>query len=476
MILLTGATGYVGGRLLPVLEAKGRRVRCLTRRPGSLAGRVAPGTEVVHGDLRNPDDVARALAGVDTAYYLAHSMGSHEGFADADRAAARIFADAARTAGVRRIVYLGGLGSGEDLSSHLASRQEVGRILAASGVQTIELRSSIIIGSGSLSYDMIRSLVSRLPVMVTPRWVRTQTQPIAIGDVVDYLVAAGEVAGDESRVYEIGGPDRVSYGDIMREYARLRGLRRLIIPVPVLSPMISSLWLGLVTPLYARVGRHLIEGVRNETVVRDDRALRELGVRPRGVRDAISAALAEEDRSPTRWQDAIRSRSPLGAGARPLRKQIVDSRWVRVEASPAAAFEPIRRIGGRTGWYYGDGLWRIRGLLDLVAGGVGMRRGRRDPVELAPGDTVDFWRVEAFEPPHLLRLVAEMRLPGRAWLQFRVEADGSGSIIRQTAFFDPAGFRGRLYWWVLAPIHQLMFPRMLGRIAAAVVEREPAGS
>ncbi len=474
LILLTGATGYVGGRLLPKLEATGHRIRCLTRRPASLTGRVGPGTEVVKGDLRNRDDVAQALAGVDTAYYLAHSMGSHEGFAEADRAVAEVFATAAREAGVRRIVYLGGLGSGDNLSSHLESRQEVGRILAASGVQTVEFRSSIIIGSGSLSYDMTSSLVSRLPVMITPRWVRTMTQPIAIADVVAYLVAAGDLAGDESRIYEIGGPDRVSYGDLMREYASLRGLRRLIIPVPMLSPMISSLWLGLITPLYARVGRHLIEGVRNETIVRDDRAVRELGVRPRGVRQAISEALAEEEHSPTRWQDAIRSRSPLGAGARPLRKQIVDSRWVRVEASPGAAFEPIRRIGGRTGWYYGDGLWRIRGLLDLVVGGVGMRRGRRDPVELAPGDTVDFWRVEAIEPPHLLRLVAEMRLPGRAWLQFRVEGEGAGSIIRQTAFFDPAGFRGRLYWWVLAPFHQLMFPRMLGRIAAAVVECDPA--
>lgn len=432
---------------------------------------MGPGTEVVAGDLRDHEAVGQALAGVDTAYYLVHSMGAPEGFAEADRAVAEVFAAAARESGVRRIVYLGGLGGGHNLSSHLASRQEVGRILAASGVPTIELRSSIIIGSGSLSYDMIRSLVSRLPVMITPRWVRTMTQPIAIDDVVAYLVAAGELAGDESRIYEIGGPDRVSYGDLMREYANLRGLRRLIIPVPMLSPMISSLWLGLVTPLYARVGRHLIEGVRNETVVHDDRAHAELGVHARGVRQAISDALAEEERSPTRWQDAIRSRSPLGAGSRPLRKQMVDSRWVRVEASPAAAFEPIRRIGGRTGWYYGDGLWRIRGLLDLALGGVGMRRGRRDPVELAPGDTVDFWRVEAIEPPHLLRLVAEMRLPGRAWLQFRVEGDGTGSIIRQTAFFDPEGLRGRLYWWVLAPAHQLMFPRMLGRIAAAAEEQ-----
>jgi uncharacterized protein YbjT (DUF2867 family) len=472
LVLVTGATGYVGGRLLTALVARGTRVRCVTRRPEFLRRQVGPGVEVVAADLREPRDVARALDGVTSAYYLAHSMGTPGGFADEDRTAAATFAEAAAAAGLRRIVYLGGLGHGEDLSEHLASRQEVGSILARSGVPTIELRSSIIIGAGSLSYDLIRSLVSRLPVMVTPRWVRTMTQPIAIDDVVAYLIAALDLP-PVSRIYEIGGRDRVSYGDLMREYAEIRGLRRLVIPVPVLSPRLSSLWLGLVTPLYARVGRHLVDGLRNETVVRDPAALREMPVRPRGVREAIATAIAEEERAGTRWQDAVRSRSPLGVGGRPLRKQIVDSRWVRVAATPDAAFAPIQSIGGRTGWYYGNALWHIRGLIDLAFGGVGMRRGRRDPVELVPGDTVDFWRVEAIEPPSLLRLVAEMRLPGRAWLEFRVEPDGDGSIIRQTAFFDPSGLRGRLYWYLLAPAHQFMFPKMLRGIAASVTPPEP---
>lgn len=472
-VLLTGATGYVGGRLLPALETRGIHVRCLTRRPASLRGRVGPNTTVVSGDLAVAEDAQRVLAGIDTAYFLAHSMGSNGDFEAEDRALTETFAAAARDAGVRRIIYLGGLGSGDDLSSHLQSRQEVGRILRESDVPTIELRSSIIIGAGSLSYDMIRSLVTRLPVMITPRWVRTMTQPIAIDDVVAYLLAALDVPADQSRVYEIGGHDRVSYGDLMREFASLLGLRRTIIPVPVLSPWLSSLWLGLITPLYARVGRHLIEGVRNETVVHDDRAMRDMPVRPRGMREAIQTAIADEDRPKNRWQDSLAPRPLRGAGT-PLRRQMVDSRWVRVPAAPAEAFEPIRRIGGKAGWYYGDRLWRIRGWMDLAFGGVGMRRGRRHPIDLAPGDMLDFWRVEAFDPPHLLRLVAEMKLPGRAWLQYRVEPDGDGAIIRQTAFFDPDGLVGRLYWYAFAPAHQIMFPRMLRAIANAASASEPS--
>ena len=468
-VLVTGATGYVGGRLLPALEAHGTHVRCLTRRPAFLTGRVGPNTTVVSGDLSVAEDARRVLSGIDTAYFLAHSMGASGSFEAEDRTVAQTFAAAARDAGVRRIIYLGGLGSGDDLSSHLESRQEVGRILRASGVPTIELRSSIIIGAGSLSYDMISALVTRLPVMITPRWVRTMTQPIAIDDVVAYLLAALDVPATESGLYEIGGRDRVSYGDLMREFASLRGLRRRIIPVPMLSPWLSSLWLGLITPLYARVGRHLIEGVRNETVVHDDRALRDMPVRPRGVHDAIQMAIADEEQASSRWQDSLPPRPAHGRAAAPLRKQMVDSRWVRVPASPAAAFGPIQRLGGRTGWYYGNRLWHIRGWLDLAFGGVGMRRGRRHPVDLVSGDLLDFWRVEAIEAPRLLRLVAEMKLPGRAWLQYRVEPDGDGAIIRQTAFFDPNGILGRLYWYAFAPAHVIMFPRILRGIANAAV-------
>ncbi|MGE0025934.1 MAG: SDR family oxidoreductase [Thermoleophilia bacterium] len=467
-VLLTGATGYVGGRLLAHLEGLGVPLRCMARRPAELRPRTADGTEVVYGDVADPPSLAPALAGIDVAYYLIHSMSGAADYRQADRAGAEAFGAAARTAGVRRIVYLGGLGEGPDLSPHLASRQEVGRALAASGVPTVELRAGIVIGSGSTSFEMIRALVDRLPVMITPRWVATRTQPIAIEDVVACLAAAGRVEIEGSRILGIGGPDRVSYGELMREYARQRGLRRLMLPVPVLTPRLSSLWLGLVTPVYARVGRELVEGLRNETVVGDPAPARELlGVQPRGVRDAIARALVNEDRefAATRWSDALSSGPAPHVQTAAFGSRLVDSRSERVPVPPAAAFAPIRRIGGRRGWYYGRFLWRIRGLIDLPFGGAGMRRGRRDPEHLLPGDTVDSWRVEAIEADRLLRLSAEMRLPGRAWLQFEVEPDGDGSVIRQTAIFDPVGLMGRAYWYAVSPFHRFVFRGMVRGIA-----------
>jgi hypothetical protein len=282
--------------------------------------------------------------------------------------------------------------------------------------------------------------------MVTPRWVSTPSQPIAIEDVLDYLVAALDLPAGESRIYEIGGADVVTYGDLMREYAAQRGLRRHMISVPLLTPRLSGLWLSLVTPLHARVGRKLVDGVQNQTVVRDDGARRDFPLRPRGVRDAIAGALAVERRDPP--------------------KRMVDARTVWVPAPPGQAFTPIRRIGGATGWYALDVLWRTRGLIDQLVGGVGLRRGRRDPEHLAAGETLDFWRVERYEPDRLLRLRAEMRLPGRAWLEFETTPERGGTRIRQTARFDPAGAAGRLYWYGLLPIHSAIFRRMLGSIAA----------
>jgi uncharacterized protein YbjT (DUF2867 family) len=476
LILLTGATGYVGGRLLAALEAAGRRVRCLARRPEHLAGRVGSGTEIVAGDVLDPDSLVRALAGVGVAYYLVHSMGSTGDFERDDRIAAEAFAHACRTAGVQRIVYLGGLGSGPGLSSHLRSRQEVGRILRESGVPTIEFRASIVIGSGSLSFEMVRTLVNRLPVMVTPRWVHVLAQPIAIEDLVDYLARAIDVPLPQSEVFEIGGGDRVSYAGIMQEYARQRGLRRVMIPVPVLSPWLSARWLGLVTPLYARVGRKLLDSVRHPTVVEDPRALEAFPVRPRGIREAIARALRMEDHefAQTRWSDALSAQGELGgrAGVR-YRSRLVDSRTRRVGCSRSAAFTPIRRIGGAVGWYYGDVLWTVRGFLDLLVGGVGTRRGRRDPEHLLVGDVVDFWRVEAVEPDARLVLRAEMKLPGRAWLQFEVDPDGDGDVIRQTAIFDPVGLAGLLYWYALSPVHGFVFRGMLAGIARAAVQGSP---
>jgi uncharacterized protein YbjT (DUF2867 family) len=444
-------------------------VRCLSRRPEYLAPRVGATTEVVAGDVLRPESVRAGLAGVDAAFYLVHSMGSRRSWDDADRRAAVEFGAAAREAGVGRIVYLGGLGEGE-LSEHLASRQEVGRLLRESGVPTVELRASVVIGSGSASFEILRALVDRLPLMVTPRWVATRAQPIAIEDVLAYLLEALDLplGPGESRVYEIGGADVVSYRGLMEEYARQRGLRRLVLPVPVLTPWLSSLWLGLVTPVYAGIGRKLIDGLRNETIVRDDAALRDFAVRPRGAREAVARALVNEDlEAPqSRWSDEVSPPVPYG-GVR-LGSRLVDTRARRVPVPPADAFAPIQRIGGRTGWYSPLLLWRLRGLVDLAVGGPGLRRGRRDPVSVRVGEPIDFWRVEAFEPGRRLRLEAEMKLPGRAWLEFEVEPDAAGgSVIRQTASFDPAGRAGRAYWYALWPFHGLIFGRMLRAIATA---------
>jgi len=481
-VLVTGATGYVGGRLLRALEQSGRPVRCLARRPEFLSSRVAPTTEVARGDVLDPSSLGPALTGVDTAYYLVHSLGTRGNFEDTDRRAAENFAKAAGSAGLERIVYLGGLGThGSGLSPHLRSRQETGEALRASGVRVVELRAAVILGSGSLSYELIRALVERLPVMICPRWVRVKTQPIAIEDVIAYLLAALELSPGGRDIIEIGGADQVSYADIMLEYARLRGLRRLLIPVPFLTPRLSSLWLGLTTPVYARVGRKLIESLRNATVVQDSAALRLFAVRPMGLRSALERAMANEDQefATTRWSDALSSGGvqPSWAGVR-LGTRLIDSRVARVAVPPAEAFAPIRRIGGQAGWYYANGMWRLRGFLDLLVGGVGLRRGRRDPEQLVVGDTIDFWRVEAYEPDQRLRLAAEMKVPGRAWLEFEVrpETGASGSVIRQTAVFDPAGLPGLAYWYGVYPVHARVFAGMLKRIAARASALEPASA
>ena len=471
LVLLTGATGYVGGRLLPLLESQGYRVRCLARRPEAL--HAGPSTEAVAGDLLDRPSLDAALRGVQVAYYLVHSMGASGSFEEADRQAALHFGQAAKAAGVERIIYLGGLGIDHPaLSPHLRSRQEVGKVLRESGVPVLEFRASIVIGSGSLSFEMIRSLVERLPIMITPKWVKVPAQPIAIEDLLQYLIAALRLPASEYRVYEIGGADQVSYADIMQVYARQRGLRVRMIPVPILTPFLSSLWLGLVTPLYARVGRKLIESIVHPTVVRDPAALRIFAVEPMGVEAAVRRALASEEKefAQTRWSDA---QSSSGAGrswsGERFGPRLVDSRALDVATSPAMAFRPIERIGGDTGWYAWKGLWRIRGVLDLLGGGVGMRRGRRSPTHLRVGDTVDWWRVEAIEPNRRLRLVAEMKLPGRAWLEFEVSGDGAPTTIRQTAIFDPVGLPGRIYWYALYPLHHLVFSGMLQGIARAAV-------
>jgi uncharacterized protein YbjT (DUF2867 family) len=476
LVLVTGATGYVGGRLLAELAGTGYRIRCLVRRPEHLRQRVPADVEVVAGDLLDAESLRPALAGVAVAYYLVHSMGSTGNFEEQDRRSAQNFAVAAKAAGVERIVYLGGLGEdASDLSPHLRSRHEVGEILRAE-VPVIEFRASIIIGSGSLSFEMIRALVERLPVMVTPRWVRVLAQPIAINDMLAYLLAALELPSAGSATFEVGGTDVVSYADLMREYARERGLRRWMIPVPVLTPRLSSLWLGLVTPLYARVGRKLIDSIRHPTVVRDDAARHAFPIEPVGMREAIVRALRNEDHDcvQTRWSDSV---SATGTGRTwggvRFGNRLVDVRSVKARVKPELAFASIRRIGGQTGWYYADWLWTLRGWMDLAVGGVGMRRGRRDPKTLLVGDTVDCWRVETVEHGQRLLLAAEMKLPGRAWLEFVVEPAESGAVIRQTAIFDPVGLWGLAYWYSVWPLHQIVFAGMLrGLVYAAENQHE----
>ena len=469
LILLTGATGYVGGRLLKMLELRGFRIRCMARNPEILIPRAGQSTEVVEGNVLDLNSLKVALKGVSVAYYLVHSMGSEGSFEENDRKAAHNFGKIAKAAGVERIIYLGGLGNEEeDLSPHLSSRQEVGKILRQYSVPLLEFRASVVIGSGSLSFQLIRSLVERLPIMITPKWVQVSAQPIAIEDLIEYLEAALFVLDSGCRVYEIGGADQVSYADIMRIYGSCRNISVRMIPVPVLSPYISSLWLGLITPLYARIGRKLIESIVHPTVVRDESALKVFKIQPMGVEDAIRRAIDNEDKefAETRWSDSLSSSGKmLSWFGVSFGSRLVDSRTVQLNIPPTLTFKPIQRIGGDTGWYAWNWLWQLRGFLDLLVGGVGMRRGRAHFEILRVGDTVDFWRVEEHDPNHFLRLAAEMKLPGRAWLEFEVLGDDFSSTIRQTAIFDPVGLLGLIYWYALYPLHQLVFAGMLRGIA-----------
>jgi uncharacterized protein YbjT (DUF2867 family) len=467
LILLTGASGYIGGRLLPLLESTPYRIRCLARRPEYLEQRVSPGTE----DVFDIPSLERAMEGVHTTYFLVHSLGGGSDYEEKDRVAAANFGQAALRAGVRQIIFLGGLAHDEDLSAHLASRQEVGRILRHSGVPTMEFRASIVIGSGSLSFEMVRGLVERLPAMTTPTWVHSKAQPIAIEDALEYLMQALYRPEPENTVYEIGGADVSSYGGIMREYARQRGLRRLIIPVPVLSARLSSHWLALVTPLYYTVGRQLIEGVRNDSIVTDHKALEVFTVKPRNLSEAISRALANEDRefAATHWSDALADRSLSHAwGGVRFGTRLVDSYTKFLNYPPEKIFAPIQCVGGQHGWYAYNWLWKLRGAIDRLIGGVGLRRGRRAPCDIRLGDAIDFWRVENFEPNRMLLLSAEMKMPGRAWLHFEIGPHESGSEVRMTAIFDPVGVWGRVYWFMVYPFHFLVFNGMFQGIVKAI--------
>lgn len=478
-VLVTGATGYIGGRLVPRLIEAGYDVACMARDPSRLEGREWDKVETRQGDVFDPESLVTALDGIDVAYYLIHSMAkTAEGFARRDRVAARNFADAAREAGVHRIVYLGGLGDADhDLSPHLASRQEVGNVLRESGVPVTEFRAAVVVGSGSVSFEMIRYLTERVPIMVAPKWVSTRCQPIAVANVLEYLVTCLQKPESAGKILEIGGPDVMTYGEMMLGYAKVRGLRRFMIPVPFLTPRLSSYWVDLVTPIPAAISRPLIEGLRSEVIVNDPVAMDLFDIDLVPYSEAVTRALerTRADNIETTWSGAQTPNKP-GVTLEEKQGMIVERRRIESSASPAEVFAQVTAIGGKRGWYYADTLWKVRGLLDRIVGGIGMRRGRRNQYDLRPGDALDFWRVEAYVPDQVLRLRAEMRVSGLAWLQFEVQprTDGGTSLI-QTAFYEPHGLTGVLYWYGLYPIHQMIFSGMAREIVKRAEENCQAG-
>lgn len=485
--LVTGATGYIGGRLVPRLLDAGFTVRAAARSTSLLRDRPwAADVEPVVLDVLDPDTLGPALAGVDVAYYLIHAIGKGDDFADLDRRAARNFADAARRAGVRRIVYLGGLNpEDEELSPHLRSRAEVGRILLDSGVPTAVLQAAVIIGSGGASFEMLRYLTERLPAMVTPTWVSSRIQPIAVRDVLHYLVGAASMPPQVNRTFDIGGPDVLTYLEMMQRYANVAGLpRRRVLPVPVLSPSLSSHWVGFVTPVPSGIARPLVESLRNTVVCREhdiadwvpdpDGGLtsfdRSVKLALQRIRDADVA---------THWSDA----EVRGAPSDPLPTDpdwaggdlYTDERERVVAASRESLWEVVEGIGGEHGWYSWALAWRVRGVLDRFSGGPGMRRGRRNPDAVHVGDALDWWRVEEVKPLELLRLRGEMRVPGEAWLDLSIGTDERDrTLLRQRAIFHPRGLSGQLYWWSVWPFHGIVFGSMQRNIAKAAEELERA--
>lgn len=486
-IAVLGATGYVGGRLVPHLVERGHDVVCISRQPERVAGLPWSGdVSVRRGDVLDPGGLAAALDGCEAVYYLVHAMGTSDNFADADRAGARNTAQAAAAAGANRIIYLGGLGGDEagTLSPHLSSRHEVGRLLASGNVPVTELRAAVIIGSGSASFEMLRHLVEVLPMMICPRWVTaTRCQPVAIADVLHWLTAVLDLPAGDHRILEIGGPDVVSYRDMMSAYARCAGLRgRFVVPVPVLTPRLSSHWVKLVTPLPYGLARPLVDSLVNDVVVTPARDIRTvIDHAPLSLDDALANALRHIDDLDvsTSWMDSAPQRTP--ASPMPQDPQWAggtvysDERVEVVDAPIADVFAAVSGVGGDRGWYSGQKLWELRGAFDKLIGGVGMRRGRRHPDELRVGDAVDFFRVEACEPPHLLRLRAEMRLPGDAWLEWRLSEVPGGAKLRQRARFHPKGLLGRLYWWALIPVHTVIFRGLVARLAQEARSRAARG-
>jgi uncharacterized protein YbjT (DUF2867 family) len=439
--------------------------------------------EVVEGDVTVAETLGPAVDGVEAAYYLVHSMRDTEDYHQRDLSAARNFSQAASAAGVDRIIYLGGLGDPEGaLSTHLRSRHDTGDALRAVGIPVTEFRAAIVVGPGSVSFEMIRYLTERLPLMICPWWVYSRVQPIAVRNLLEYLVGALEQQESAGQIVEIGGADVLTYGEMMTGYAEIRGLRRLLLSVPVLTPRLSAYWVHWVTPIPAEIARPLIQGLRNEVVVRDDKARRLFPrIRPMDYRTSVQRALRRLERLEieTAWSDALSTsqgdRTPVVLAAQD--GLMAERRQRAVEASQEMVYDAFAGLGGNRGWLYADWAWRLRGELDRLIGGVGLRRGRRHPDQVRVGDAVDFWRVESDEPGHLLRLRAEMRVPGRAWLQFEAHGleDGGCNLI-QTAFYAPKGLAGLLYWYLLYPAHAAIFAGMVEQIGRRAEEAAAAGA
>ena len=479
-ILVTGATGYIGGRLVPRLIRESRRVRVLVRsRKRGLSRPWSDQVEIAVGDVLNPQTLPRALEGVDTAYYLVHSMSRGGDFHELDVQAARTFGETAAKAGVKRIIYLGGLGVADaSLSPHLRSRQETGQALRESGVSVTEFRSAIVVGTGSISFEMIRYLVERLPVMVCPKWVFSRIQPIAVDDLLEYLVSALDVPESRDKIIEIGGKDVTTYKGLMLGYAEARGLRRLLLPVPVLTPRLSSYWVHWFTPIPAAITEPLVEGLRNDVVVTNDLA-RSLfpHIHPQDYASALGKVLEDldEGRIDTSWSDTA---GPTPDMKIPVRLEsrhgmIIERRRHRVAAPARDVYRIFTGVGAERGWYFANWAWRLRGVIDRMLGGAGLRRGRRHPDDLRIGDALDFWRVEDLQEGRSVRLRAEMKLPGRAWLHYEVREDADGSSqLEQTAAFIPKGLAGLVYWYGLYPMHAWVFRGLI----KAIARRAEAGS
>ena len=470
-ILVTGATGYIGGRLVPRLIAKGYHVRCMARDVSRIENRWEQ-AEVVSGDVLNFDSIDEVLKGIDVAYYLIHSMSAGENdFADMDMRAAENFSLKAKSAGVKRIIYLGGLGSQDDnLSPHLLSRQQTGEMLRKSGISVTEFRAGMIVGSGSLSFEMVRYLTERVPVMICPKWVNTETQPIAVRDVLRYLIDALEVKESEDKILEIGSADILKYSDLMRVYAKVRNLKRVLINVPFLTPRLSSYWVDFVTPIPSNIARPLIEGLKNKLVCNDNTAMQIFDFKPICYEDAVKFALQREQSGhiETVWSSAlssIKAKNVIPLNLMQKEGMIIEKREIVVNAEKEKIFGVVCSIGGKNGWY-ANILWQLRGVMDRLVGGVGMRRGRRDSTKLIVGDPLDFWRVEEIIPNELLRLRAEMKLPGKAWLQFSIkEIENKKSVLIQTAFYEPKGLFGLLYWYSIYFLHGFIFGGMIKDLA-----------